>query len=105
MDNDGFSYPEELQKKHSNDSYENRISTESEVDIKIKVSLGSYGGEYEDIRLLVCLVDLYQNLKLGCLHPVACIRFRGFRLTQLCFNRCLLFYLYYPLNVSVVRPS
>jgi hypothetical protein len=30
------------------------------------------------------------------------IRFRGFRLTQLCFNSCLLFYSNYPLHVSVV---
>jgi hypothetical protein len=30
------------------------------------------------------------------------IRFRGFSLTQLHFNRYLLFYLIYPLHVSVV---
>jgi hypothetical protein len=32
-------------------------------------------------------------------------RFRGFRLMQLCFNSCLLFYSNYPLHVSVVRSS
>jgi hypothetical protein len=33
------------------------------------------------------------------------VRFRGFRLTQLNFNGCLLFYSNYLLHVSVVRPS
>jgi hypothetical protein len=32
-------------------------------------------------------------------------RFRGFRLTQHCFNSCSLFYSNYPLHVLVVRPS
>jgi hypothetical protein len=31
-------------------------------------------------------------------------RIGGFRLTQLCFNGCLLFYSNYPLHVWVVRP-
>jgi hypothetical protein len=33
------------------------------------------------------------------------IRFRGFCLTQLCFNSCLLFYSNHPLHVSVIQPS
>jgi hypothetical protein len=33
------------------------------------------------------------------------MRFRASRLTQLCFNSCLLFYSNYALHVSVVRPS
>jgi hypothetical protein len=36
---------------------------------------------------------------------ISLIRFRGSRLTQLCFNSFLLFYSNYPLHVSVVRPS
>jgi hypothetical protein len=46
------------------------------------------------------------NLKLGCLHPVVCIRSGSgvVRLTQLYFKSCLLFYSNYLLHVSVVRP-
>jgi hypothetical protein len=33
------------------------------------------------------------------------MRFRGYRLTQLSFNSCSLFYSHSPLHVSVVRPS
>jgi hypothetical protein len=31
--------------------------------------------------------------------------FTGFRLTQLCFNNCLLYYSNYALHISAVRPS
>jgi hypothetical protein len=36
---------------------------------------------------------------------MAGMRFKRFRLTQLCFNSCSLFHSNYPLYVSVKRPS
>jgi hypothetical protein len=44
-------------------------------------------------------------LDLVVLSTTKIFRFSGFRLTQYCFNSCLLFYSNYPLHVSVVRPS